>query len=158
MDTASLFCNSSSNLILKLAFLLLKSKSDIAASILSPPTNLAGLASEEFIAMFDFFIIKSSSHPSGFTINLFESDDITFTVTLSFIFLSLNHSKGSLPVCLRPTLTLFSSFLISRILTLSLVPFLYFFISSSGFPKYDRSLACKKPSISNPSIETYIAY
>ena len=42
--TASLFCNSSSNLILKLISFFLNF-SDMATSILSPPTNLEGLAS-----------------------------------------------------------------------------------------------------------------
>ena len=54
-ETASLFCNSSNNFILKLTFLFFKSISDIATSILSPPTNLEGLASDEFIAICDFF-------------------------------------------------------------------------------------------------------
>ena len=34
--------------------------SEMAASILSPPTNLDGLASEAFNAMFDFLIKKSN--------------------------------------------------------------------------------------------------
>ena len=65
--TASLFCCSSSNLMLKLIFLLFKSISEIAASILSPPTYLEGLASAAFIAICDFLIKKSKSQPSGFT-------------------------------------------------------------------------------------------
>jgi len=48
-------------------FLLLKSSSEIAASIRSEPTYLEGLASAELIAICDFFITKSNSHPSGLT-------------------------------------------------------------------------------------------
>ena len=40
--------------MLKLTFLFSIFISEIAASILSPPTNLDGLASEEFRAIFDF--------------------------------------------------------------------------------------------------------
>ena len=68
-ETASLFCNSSNNFILKLTFLFSIFNSDIAASILSPPTNLDGLASDVFTAIFDFFIKNSNSQFSGFTIN-----------------------------------------------------------------------------------------
>ena len=58
--TASLFCNSSNNFILKLTFLFSIFNSDIAASILSPPTNLDGLASDAFKAIFVFLIKKSN--------------------------------------------------------------------------------------------------
>ena len=51
LDTASLFCNSSSNFILKLTFLFFRSIPAIEASILSPPTNLEGLASAELMAI-----------------------------------------------------------------------------------------------------------
>ena len=94
-ETASLFCNSSNNLILKLTFLFSIFNSEIAASILSPPTNLEGLASDELIAIFDFLITKSRSQFSGFTVIPLLSVDITCTVIMSFIFLSLNHSNGS---------------------------------------------------------------
>ena len=69
LETASLFCNSSNNFILRFTFLFSKSISDMAASILSPPTNLDGLASAEFIAICDFFINIFKSESSGFTIN-----------------------------------------------------------------------------------------
>ena len=130
-DTASLFCNSSNNFILRLTFLFSIFNSDIAASILSPPTNLEGLASDVFTAMFDFFIKKSKSQFSGLTIKPLLSELITFTVIISFIFLSLNQSNGSSPNCFNPTLTFCSSFLISNILTLILSPFLNFLSSSS---------------------------
>ena len=84
--TASLFCCSSSNLMLRLIFLLFKSISEIAASILSPPTY-RGLASAAFIAICDFLIKKSMSQPSGFTTKPLPEEEITFTVTTSFIFL-----------------------------------------------------------------------
>ena len=103
--TASLLVSSSKSFILKLTFLLSKSNSEIAASILSPPTKREGLASAEFIAIWDFFIVVVISHPSGFTISPFPSDEITLTVIVSLIFLSLNHSKGSFCVCFNPTLT-----------------------------------------------------
>ena len=93
--TASRFVSSSKSLILKLTFLLSKSNSKMAASILSPPTKRDGLASAEFIAICDFFIVVVTSLPSGFTTSPFESDEITFTVIVSLIFLSLNQSKGS---------------------------------------------------------------
>tara|TARA_Y100000589_G_C26760672_1_gene469666 strand:+ start:281 stop:499 length:219 start_codon:yes stop_codon:yes gene_type:complete len=48
---ASCFCSSSNNFILKDTFLLLKSNSEIAQSILSPPVNLEVLASAGFIAI-----------------------------------------------------------------------------------------------------------
>ena len=75
--TASLFCNSSSNFILKATFLFSKLISDIAASILYPPTNLEGLASAEFIAIFCFLIKKSNSQSSGLTIIPLLSVDTT---------------------------------------------------------------------------------
>ena len=67
----------------------------MAASIRSEPTNLEGLASAAFIAICDFLITKSSSHPSGLTVRPLLFEEITFTVIASFIFLSLNQSYGS---------------------------------------------------------------
>ena len=90
--------------MLRLTFLLSKSNSKIAASILSPPTNLDGLASAEFMAIWDFLITKVNSHPSGFTRSPLVSEEITFTVIVSLIFLFLNQSKGSFCVCFNPTL------------------------------------------------------
>ena len=55
--------------MLRLTFLFSKFSSDIAASILSPPTNLDGLASDAFRAMLDFFIKNSNSQFSGLTID-----------------------------------------------------------------------------------------
>ena len=75
--TASLFCNSSSNLILRLTFLFSIFNSDMAASILSPPTNLDGLASELLKAILDFFIKNSNSQFSGLTVSPLLSDEIT---------------------------------------------------------------------------------
>ena len=89
LETASLFCNSSNNFILRFTFLFPKSISDMAASILSPPTNLEGLASAEFIAICDFFITIFKSEFSGLTVNPLLSEDITFTVTISLTFLFL---------------------------------------------------------------------
>ena len=77
--------------MLRLTFLFSKFSSDIAASILSPPTNLDGLASDAFRAMLDFFIKNSSSQFSGLTIRPLLSVEITFTVITSFIFLLLNQ-------------------------------------------------------------------
>ena len=85
--------------MLKLTFLFSIFNSEIAASILSPPTNLDGLASEEFNAIFDFLIKNSNSQFSGFTVSPLLSVEITFTVITSFTFLPLNHSKGSGPSC-----------------------------------------------------------
>ena len=60
--------------MLKVTFLFGRSSSAMAASIRSEPTNLEGLASAVFIAICDFLIIKSNSHPSGLTVRplLFE--------------------------------------------------------------------------------------
>ena len=70
--------------MLKLTFLFSIFNSDIAASILSPPTNLDGLASDVLIAIFDFFIKKSNSQFSGFTINPLLSVETTLTVIVWF--------------------------------------------------------------------------
>ena len=75
--------------MLKLAFLLSKFNSAIAASILSPPTNLEGLASAALTAICDFFIRYSNSHPSGFTVSPLLLDEITCTVIISLIFSNL---------------------------------------------------------------------
>ena len=123
-SSASFFRFSSNNLILKLTFLFSKSKLSMAQSILSLPVNLEGLASAAFIAIWDFFIWKSRSHPSGLTINPLLSVEIILTVIVWFIFLSLNQLKGSGLVCRCPTLTFCSSILISRILTWILSHFL----------------------------------
>ena len=87
--TASLFCNSSKSLILSETFLFSIFNSEIAASILSPPTNLDGLASDEDTAIWDFLIIKLISLPSGWTVSPLLSEDVTLTVTVSLIFLPL---------------------------------------------------------------------
>ena len=85
-ETASLFCNSSKSLILKFTFLFSIFISEMAASILSPPTNLDGLASDEFNAIFDFLIKKSNPQFSGLTINPLLSEETTCTVITSFTF------------------------------------------------------------------------
>ena len=61
--------------------------SAIAASILSPPTKREGLASFALIAICDFLIKSSTSQPSGLTTKPLLSDDMTFTVIISFTFL-----------------------------------------------------------------------
>ena len=66
--------------MLKVTFLLFKSISPIAQSILSPPVNLEGLASAAFIAICYFLIWKSISQPSGLTIKPLLSVDIILTV------------------------------------------------------------------------------
>ena len=67
--------------MLKVTILLSKSKTAIAQSILSPPVNLDVLVSAVLIAILDFFIRKSISHPpSGLTIKPLESVEIILTV------------------------------------------------------------------------------
>ena len=92
---ASFFSISSRSLILRTTFLFSISNSAIAQSILSPPVNLDGLESAALIAIFDFLIDKSRSHPSGLTLSPLLSVDIILTVIVCLIFLSLNQSKGS---------------------------------------------------------------
>ena len=67
LDTASLFCNSSSSLMLNEIFLFSKFISAIAASILSPGINLFGLASSTTYQLLDFFIKISKLLFSGET-------------------------------------------------------------------------------------------
>ena len=110
--------------------------SEIAASILSPPTNLAGLASEEFTAILDFLIRNSNSQFSGFTVKPLLSVEITCTVIISFIFFPLNQSKGSLPSCFNPTRTFCSSFSISNF-TFNLY---LFYISLTPLQDYSNNL------------------
>ena len=54
----------------------------MAASILSEPTNLDGLASEALTAIFDFLIRNSNSQFSGFTVKPLLSEEITLTVII----------------------------------------------------------------------------
>ena len=117
--------------MLRVTFLLFKSKSAIAQSNFSPPVHLLGLASAELIAIADFLIWKSISQPSGLTIKPLLSVVITFTVIVWFFDLSLNQSNGSGWVCLYPTLIFWSLVLISKTFTLIFSPFLYFVSSSS---------------------------
>ena len=98
-DTASLFWSSSKSLMLNEIFSFSKFNSEIAASILSPPTNLEGLASDDDTAICDFLITKLISLPSGWTTKPLLSDERTLTVTVLFTFLSLKKSNGSFWVC-----------------------------------------------------------
>ena len=119
--------------MLKVTFLFSRSRSAMAQSSFSPPVHLPGLASALLIAIADFLIWKSNSHPSGLTIKPLLSVDTTFTVIIWFLDLSLNQSNGSGWVCFKPTLIFCSATLISNTFTFILSPFLYLFNSSSPF-------------------------
>ena len=95
LSSASFFSISSNSLMLKVIFLFFKSISAIAQSNFSPPVHLLGRASAALMAIADFFIWKSISQSSGLTYKPLLSVDITLTVIVWFLDLSLNQSKGS---------------------------------------------------------------